>query len=416
MLLAVIMVSLAQRILSEFIPLVMTGGAPHISVEVEGATNNPQKLLFDTGSPHTYILNHRMLRNLPRARINRHNLVRGIRGSVINTSSLSVAEASHVDFVQFKGLKLLMWTRRKFKASSMEWNQKFAVARLPPSELDKADPEDNGLIGATPLSHFTTSNPQYGFFPNPDDWPSMNMFVTPIDSQWCRDTRIEYVGISHANDWTIPGRLTVGSNFVLADSIEFLIDSGTGLINLPEKFYYMYMHHLYNLRIQSLDWTRSEYPTVSPERIREVPPFVLSFSAGFSLTIPSENFIDCKQRSYCLIRVGRKKVNSHWITFGEPLFRTFITQFDSEKKRIHFCEPNSTKQHSPLISTLLAEDRPKPWDPRRAKMWGEEEDDPDHHHYRLPGNLVEDNDKDSNSAENTSHVYFLIILIAIIIN
>ena len=399
---------------SSFIPLDMKGGAPHISIDVTGAVNNPQILLFDTGSPHTYVLSHRMLGNLPRARNNPHQVLRGIQGSLIRQTSLTHADASHVNFAQFSGLKLVQWARRRFKIGSLEWSQKFAVAHLPQSELGNSDPEDNGLIGATPCSHFTQQNPQYGFFPV--SRASNYLFLSPINTSWCRDSRVEFVDISDPLHWTIAGRLSLDSTFVLAESIEFLIDSGTGIINLPERFHDVYRGHLSSRNIPSLDWSHN-YPRIASKHTNLIPPFVLSFSSGISVSRPPEAFVECKAGwgSVCVIYVGRKKVNQDWITFGEPLFQSLITEFDSRNKRIGFCEPikSSGRTLGPhLITDLSPEGRPQPWVPRRVRMRGDY--DQNHSHYRLPEDLVEDDDMWKSA--KVIHVYYFIPLLAIINN
>ena len=93
-------------------------GCPWLVVNVQGAENNPQRVLIDTGSTHSYIINHNMMRSLPLARNRAFSAVGGIRGSFIPVADLASIDATHIDYEGFSGLVLTRWTRRRFTVGS----------------------------------------------------------------------------------------------------------------------------------------------------------------------------------------------------------------------------------------------------------------------------------------------------------
>ena len=344
----------------QFSPLVMISGAPHAVIEVEGATNNPQRMLIDSGSLHSYVFSHRMMRNLPRAATRKPESIRGMRGSLITDSMLSRADESHVDFAGFAGLRLTSWTRKQFRLGDIVWNQKFAVADLPDSEIPHANPDQHGLIGASPTSRFTRDNPIYGFKPNINDQSTMGMFFEPISPDWCFNTYLYNAPLSSPIHWTIwAGKVETISkvpatspNFILADPFELLIDSGTGYINLPTPLFSAYRDHLRSI-IPSLNTTKV-FMMTSVADLHLIPLFriTLANNGGPSLVIPLEKFVKCYRGRLCVIFVGQKHINPHWITLGQPLFQSFITVFDSLAQTIGFCEPVDSFSTEETLNTI----------------------------------------------------------------
>lgn len=346
--------------LCQFIPLLMDRGVPEALIEVEGATNNPQRIIIDTGSIHTYILSHQMIDNLPRAAGRHANSIRGYRGSLIADNMVSQADASHEDYVGYDGLRLVRWTRKQFRLGNRVWNQKFAVAELPQTMIERAHPDKNGLIGAEPLARFTRDNPIFGFKPNVTDPNFISMFFEPIRPEWCRNNNLYYAPISHPSGWYVWGKVETISNdpttrpdFVLTHRFELLIDSGTNLVTLPPALFQAYIDHLRSI-IPSLN-TTTTLIELSMTDLHLIPPFRITLSNnGPTLVIPVEKLFKCWPTRppwppLCVIQVKEKRINHHDIIIGEPLFQSFITVFNSQTRTIGFCEPVESTFAEPLF-------------------------------------------------------------------
>lgn len=387
---SVVLILASSRLcVCQFIPLVMHRGAPHAYIEVDGATNNPQMMMIDTGSSHSYVLSHRMIGQFPRAQGRRAESIRGYRSSLITSNMVSHADESQVDYTGFAGLRLLRWTRKQFHLGDRVWNQKFAVAELPEYQIEDARPDDaHGLIGAEPASRFTLENPIYGFKPNYENPNLISMFFEPIRPEWCRNNHCYNAPISGSEHWTVWGKVETlsrgsddtapRSNYVLADRFELLIDSGTGRISLPRALYEEYREYLARI-VPLIEITRG-YMTTSFANRHLIPPFKITFlDNGPSLIIPSEKFASCvRVTEVCYIFVGVKDINPFWITLGEPLFQSFITVFDSRAQTIGFCEPLESTFAEPLFIPGPPQPPPPPSEPTRGDVVVVDDD-------RLPG-------------------------------
>ncbi len=76
-LVVILVFSIHSVVLAEIIPLERAAGCPILVVDVENAENNPQRVKLDTGSTHSYLPNHPVMANLPRAQ--EHARIAGFR-------------------------------------------------------------------------------------------------------------------------------------------------------------------------------------------------------------------------------------------------------------------------------------------------------------------------------------------------
>jgi len=339
----------------EFHKVTFRGGATFLDIEVENSESNPQSLLFDTGSTHTYLLNHKLMKNLPRAK--RASVAglkpKGYRKSAISPKSVVTADSDRVDFAGFQGLILEKWTSKNFTLGNFIWNQRFAVARLPPDEYQIHDPRDSGLIGATPDSRFTKTHPQFGFIPRDMDkeMNSVEFFISSnIDKKWCVNEVVEYTPVVDTDFWLMKGGMRFGDNTV-ASGFKFLVDSGCGLIAIPEP-YYSPIKRL--LEAHGAVWEKGyHYPEIACNKVHNLPPIHIETESGFTITILPEYYSAEYFSGLCQISIKEKQINLDWITFGEALVRYLVTDFDRKNNRMGFCEPGAGSGVADDVGTPL---------------------------------------------------------------
>ena len=329
----------------KLIDVVMKGGATFIHVDVGGSELNPQLMCLDTGSKYTFLLNHKLIRDLPRARGWAQRPVGGIRESMMTPRSIASSDANRVNYGGFDGMIFEKWVRRWMSIGSHRWFQKIAVARIPASERDLWDPDETGLIGASPDSRFCSSNPIFGFSPgssanNSSDSSSLKFFMSPIDPTWCRSGSVSTIPVDDTDRWVIRAEFKVGMDFVLNPDFQILIDSGTGLIGIPEWMYGTYRDYILSLGLPDLDYTsETGFPKIPCEFVSQYPPFVITSSNGVQITIPPEALTQAHSSGVCIIYIKKKRINQNNLTIGEPWFRSFVTAFDAREKEISVCEP-----------------------------------------------------------------------------
>ena len=342
----------------EFHKVRMSGGATFLEIEVQNAEANPQSLLFDTGSTHTYLLNHKMLKDVPRAK--RASVAgmrpKGYRKSVISPKSVVTADGDRVDFAGFQGLILEKWTSKKFTLGKFIWSQRFAVARLPPSEHQIHDPRDSGLIGASPGSRFARTHPQFGFIAREMDkeFTSVEFFMSNgLETKWCVNDVVAYTPVVDTDFWLMKGGMKLGDDIITTD-FKFLVDSGCGLIALPEPFFTPVKRLL---QAAGVVWeTGFTYGQIPCNKVHQLPPIHIEIETGFTITILPEFYATAYFMDYCQVYISQKKINLDWMTFGEPLVRYLGTEFDKTKNRMGFCESLSSRdpEGTPLVRPTVA--------------------------------------------------------------
>jgi hypothetical protein len=226
----------------EFHKVTFRGGGPFLDIVVEKSESNPQSLLLDTGSKHTYLYNHKHLALARRIRFGDLKGVspKGYRLSGISPMSVVTADEDVLHFADCKkGLELEKWTEKKFTLGSFSWSQRFAVARLSLQERQIHNPLFTGLIGASPDSRFTNRFPTFGFVARDTDKEmpySEFFFSSSIDPKWCVNEFVGYAPLVDKAYWLFKGGLRFGET-IIAPRFKFLVDSGSGVISVPEPYF-----------------------------------------------------------------------------------------------------------------------------------------------------------------------------------
>ena len=337
----------------EFHKVSFIKGVTFLDVHVAGSESNPQSLLFDTGSIHTYVLNHKMMKELPRGRrpfdaADPNPPVRGYRKTLISPKSVVTADDNEVNFAGFSGLQLEKWTSKDFTLGSHVWNQRFAVARLPFDQFQKHDPRDTGLIGASPNSRFTYLHPHFGFIPrdlDKDDF-SVEFFLDHIQGSWCVGDLVAYTPLVHDQFWLFQGGMKFGTVTILS-KFKVLVDSGSSIMAIPEPYFSQVQLLLKGFGV---DWfTDGIFGEISCSKVHSLPPIHFETESGYTITILPEYYAREIGPGFCWVYISRKMINLDWITIGEPMVRFIATEFDAKKKRMGFCEPKTKLNDPPLI-------------------------------------------------------------------
>ena len=157
---------------TEILPLIQSGDILVLKVNVTDAENNPQRVVLDTGSKHSWLI---------LSEVNG-----GFRESAIMHSVSLETERSSIFYVSTH-VSLLKWARREFRSSGHVWDQKFAVAYLPFDDSQKWVAYDRtGLLGASPNSRFAKAHPHFGIIPK-ENGKQLYLFINqPLFPGWCR--------------------------------------------------------------------------------------------------------------------------------------------------------------------------------------------------------------------------------------
>jgi hypothetical protein len=373
-------------------------GCPLLVVNVQGAENNPQRVLIDTGSTHSYIINHNMMRSLPRiGELAGDRRAAGIRHSMIPEAEFSSFDATHIDYDEFSGLRLIRWTRKDFTIGSYSWSQKFAVAVLPESELSRWDPNVSGLIGASQASRFAQTHRHFGFIPRRNGEELDLFFNEPINPQWCLDGQIVYAPVTHARHWHFASaRISLGAvETVIGERFQILADTGYGTIRLPRVLHATFRAQLQSLNIPSLHYPNGEDRTADFEyqHLSRVPDLFVTLVSDATITISKNGFCFCfgtNARSPCSLYI-LPHGEPNRIILGVQLFRSHIVEFDTstpDHHKIGFCEPiDADASAPPPIISPLAPSRDSLIEP-----------------FRLADDTVEDDDEES-SEEDLPKLY-----------
>jgi hypothetical protein len=334
---------------AEIIPLDReeVSGCPYLVVDVRDAENNPQRVLIDTGSDHSYLYKHSMMRALPRAGESPGGRIAGFRGSQIPQNQLSVAEARQINYVGYSGVHLEQWTRKRFTSGTHSWIQKFAVAVLPQSQLARWDPNESGLIGAGPSSKFTQVHPHFGLIPRRNG-EVLELFVNePINPAWCRDGRIVYAPIIDEDIWYFESsRISIDGFAITVERFNVAADTGGSATLFPQVVFDGFRQQLERLSIPSLRFDndiqrlRFEY-----QYLLRIPDLTVTLVSGASFTISKHEFctcVDTTDNSPCMLKVFPLSRRPDEIILGIQLFNNLVVEFDSsnaDQKQIGFCEP-----------------------------------------------------------------------------
>ncbi len=369
-------------------------GCPWLVVNVQGAENNPQRVLIDTGSTHSYIINHNMMRSLPRiGELAGDRRAAGIRGSFIPVAEFASIDATHIDYEGFSGLVLTRWTRRRFTVGSHSWVQKFGVAILPDSRIARWDPNRSGLIGAGPASLFAQSHRHFGFIPRRNR-DTLDFFLNePINPQWCRN--VIYAPITALREWVFESsRISFNELVIAVERFEILADTGTGFIALPRRLFDRFRIQLESLHIPSLRFTDDRaFPSFRYRDLQLIPDLIVTLASnGERITIPGNKLSVCfgsDDIAPCHIYISDYRLDNS-IIIGVQLFNSMIVEFDSSPghRRIGFCEPiDADASAPPPIISPLAPSRDSLIEP-----------------FRLADDTVEDDDEES-SEEDLPKLY-----------
>jgi hypothetical protein len=385
----IVLAAAPSQVISEppppaLVPLDAYHGMVHIRVEVDGAENNPQTVMLDTGSKHSYLLSHQMMDRILQRTSTRGINVAGIRRSLLRESELRTrASENNLGYAAFANIRLNGWTRKLFTMSNgHSWNQKFGIAEIDEAEIQRWFPSYLcGMIGASPDSRFARLHPHFGFIPRRvGNGIRTNLFLEPIrPAEWCRDQLVVRIPIVRHPYWTYPMWLLrtirmdflqpTTSNYIIAANYELLIDTGFSFLYLPTTIYYNVRSYMLSLNIPSLQYPgygyMTRYPTVHRDHVNMIPDLLITIDYRTTIRIPKERMTDCEDTaSPCRVLIGGGDYPV--IALGAPLFSTLIVEYDAStagRARVGFCEPIApldTVTSPPLITFAGAPQRSVP--------------------------------------------------------
>jgi hypothetical protein len=269
---------------AQFIEARSNRGTVDISVNVDGAVDNPQFVNLDTGSKHSYLLSHEVMQQvMQRQGVSHAGLGRGLGNLRLTPAEPSLQEsANEVVYVDLTHVELSHWRIRRFTMTGGDhhWDQKFAVAVLPDgAQIARWDPNQSGLVGASPDSRFAEKHRNFGITPRrTSSTIEYNLFMEPIRPEWCREERVVYSTLYRDVGWEVEAsKVSLGPDYTLAEDIPALFDTGCGSIVLPTESFDAVKAYLISLDIPTLVLPPPEhplnYPTVNREHISMIPEF-----------------------------------------------------------------------------------------------------------------------------------------------
>ena len=190
-------------------------------------------------------------------------------------------------------------------------------------------------------------NPTFGFLPRhelknasgpPPLSPLLVFFMSPLEPAWCRGESFSTILIAEGGRWVLRGDVKKADAFTLAVNYPVLIDSGSGLLGLPEWMFESFRDHVLSLGIPELDFSDT-FPTIPCDYLSRFPHFEIYTSNNVKIIIPPEAFTSTSSSGICTLFVKKKRINQGNITIGEPWFRLFATGINSANRAVSIWEP-----------------------------------------------------------------------------
>lgn len=303
-----------------------------LEVAVEGSPAGTEKLIFDTGSEHSWIYHNEELKRIHRGYIPARMIVGGFRTHMISHMSVVPENGRHILYADSSRIQCDKWTRKQFKIGNHAWQQKFGIAR---GNEKGSPPRNSGLIGASPKSEFALVHPQFGFRPMYSN--KMKLFFGPIDPEKCNNNQVQYVRLSDHRHWTIPGSFYFGEGFG-ARRVSLAFDTGASVLALPHTLFVYIYHRIKRLGIRYEYFHNKLHGEIDCRDVHKLLPFEIHTREGFKIILPVSHYVEKHYPSVCVVLFARISDRLP-IVLGRPLIRNFITEYDQTNMRIGICQP-----------------------------------------------------------------------------
>ena len=273
---------------------VEVSGVLVIEVSVKGSLVKSEKLIFDTGSKHTWILHSEELRH-PDDEENA-----GFQTALVSTLSATPTDGRDLLYADMSRIRCEMWTRKEFALGDHLWEQKFGIARA--QRLNRL-PGISGLIGASPKSHFAILHPQFGFRPS-NSRDAMKLFLQGIDPSLCVEKRVGYTSLLDDQHWAFKASVRFGTNIDFPD-VDVAVDTGASVIGLPKRYFHQFQVSISSSGIRYRYLADKFVGLISCIDVQRFPSFEIVTRDGFKVTIPFYLYIARVDRYTCAVLVAR---------------------------------------------------------------------------------------------------------------
>ena len=307
--------------------VVSVGSVFRIPVSVNGSHSDIDNLVFDTGSPHTWIYHYRYVRQLPAQQGGGYPIT-GLRTRITPPTGGNRLEYADEDVFHAD-----VWTQKTFTIGDHSWLQPFGVVHE--ANQRGVIPGVTGLLGASRASPFTTLHPTFGFKPIAKG--SLTLSLSRFNAtESCREGNMSYFSLARsgrfARYWGTDGELSFGSMALRGGMI---FDTGSSVIALPATAFAGFRRLLSTLGIRYNYQPRLLAGVIPCSDVSKLPSWKLQH-ASKTISITPAMYVRRVSLTQCVIQVCELS-DRYPIILGLPLLEHVVSEFDSSQNRVGIC-------------------------------------------------------------------------------
>jgi hypothetical protein len=319
--------NVARSAINEPRVYVVSPGIFLTDIRIQGE-KGANKLLFDTGSPHSWVFHYKLLRDSPPFQKG------GFGTTNLKTRIDAPVDCDRIKYVDDSEYFVSTWTQRSFNFGQHSWLQPFGIV----DRVKQRDqiPNMTGLLGAGRNSFFTRANPVFGFSPVTRD--DLTFHLSRQDPEKaCRDSRFVFFKLAESvlfhNHWAADTNIKYGETLFKTGII---FDTGSSLLVLNLPMFEKFKERLNSLNISVVYSNGVLSGTIQCADVIRLPTWEIHHDGQILLITP--HMYTGRRAGRCRVLVAGIEGN-HPMILGTPALRWLVSEFDAENKRMGLCVP-----------------------------------------------------------------------------
>lgn len=300
-----------------------------VQVKVAGAHAESDVMIFDTGSPYTWLYHYRYVRDILRYPQGGYSVTR------LKTRIRPPEGGRFLKYVDDSEYDAGVWTIRRFKMGDHEWVQPFGIV-VRASQADFGA-RATGLFGASRGSHFVQLFPVFGFVPVSSGLMSMVLNAVPA-AQVCLHGQMVRFNLTKkgpfASHWASDTQIHY--NRVLLNA-GVVFDTGASVLGLNGMAFASFTKQLESLGIRFEYAPDFMHGRVDCADVRHLPNWEIR-QGSQTLLITPQMYVSRRSLVTCQLHVGKLDGN-HPIILGTPLLGHVVSEFNAQEGTVSLCRP-----------------------------------------------------------------------------
>ena len=313
--------------------IVRNRGLFKIEVSIAGSEADRDTLLFDTGSPFTWLYHYRYVRDILKFPPG------GYGTTKLSTRILPPEGGQVIKYADETVYEATVWTLRNFTMGEHTWVQPFGIVDRT-GQVER-NAQTTGLLGASRSSAFVNVFPIFGFRPTARGTLSMRLSVQD-PSAVCHEGKMSFFTLVQSGRYAVHWATDTTVQFnkvVLKTGVIF--DTGASVLGLNSVAFKAFTHQLDSLNI-SFKYS-PDHPLsgeVDCADVRHLPSWEIHHQNGV-IHITPQMYVAKRSASMCRLQVAHIS-GGHPIVLGTPLLGNIVSEFDLENGRVGICRPSTS--------------------------------------------------------------------------